>query len=86
MEYKKILQKASATYRRLGITAQIERAVIDHLKDLGAVDTCYTPNSADCTGGCPEGQGCVTSTTGNCVCTGNSKLFSRARESKRKQK
>jgi len=61
-------------YKKLGITKEIEYAVIMHLADIGALDYCGTADG--CTGDCPSGQSCVRTLEGNCVCGADSKLRS----------
>jgi hypothetical protein len=64
--------KHTETYRTLGITKAMETAVIEYLASERVLATCYTPGSASCMGDCPAGQHCITTTTGNCVCSNDS--------------
>jgi hypothetical protein len=66
-EYLQLSEKYEAASRRLGITPEIEKIVMDYLSEIGVLD--YCANQGSCTGACPEGQGCITSTTGNCLCS-----------------
>jgi hypothetical protein len=66
-EYLQGAEKYEAAAQRLGITAEMATAVMDYLSDIGVLN--YCANQGSCTGSCPEGQGCITSTTGNCLCS-----------------
>lgn len=68
MGYEENLASAKLKYEALAISQEMERAVIEHLETLGALENCYVHGSSSCTGKCPAGQHCVTTTTGNCVC------------------
>ena len=63
--------EAMQAYDRLGITAEMERVVIDYLKSIGASDTCYgTDGNCDprkCTD--PNRPKCTKTLRNNCICT-----------------
>jgi hypothetical protein len=66
-EYERILETGRISYTSMGVTQDIELAVIKHLEALGVLTYCAV--NGKCEGGCPAGQGCITSTTGNCLCS-----------------
>lgn len=62
--------RAVAEYARLGITKEMERAVIRHLCVIGGATTCYGDDgscSASCTD--PDRPKCTKTSTNNCICT-----------------
>jgi hypothetical protein len=67
--FESILKLAGRKYKRLGITKYMEQAVIQHLAELGVLHTCCVRGSTQCKGACPAGQGCLSTTIGNCVCS-----------------
>jgi len=69
MKYEDAIASAKPRYESLGISQEMERVVLEHLEALGALTNCFTAGSTECTGGCPEGQHCVKTTTNNCVCS-----------------
>jgi hypothetical protein len=62
------IEEHEARYTALGITTEIERAVIEQLVSIGALTSCYGPGGR-CTGGCPSGQICKETIRHNCVCS-----------------
>jgi hypothetical protein len=62
----------ASKYSALKITGEMERAVIEHLKALGALSDCYGPTQKCDPNGCPPGQTCKETIKHNCVCS-NSK-------------
>lgn len=67
--YQQIMADADARFTTLGITKEMAKAVIDHLAELGVLQTCYVKDSPDCKGPCPTGQGCMGDIRNNCVCS-----------------
>ena len=67
--YQTIVKQHDEKYKSLGISKEQEAAVIQALADLGVLATCYVPGSSSCTGKCPSGQKCISSTRGNCICS-----------------
>jgi len=61
-------QEHEAKYAALGITTEIEWAVIEHLASIGALTSCYRPGGGGCAETCPRGQHCIETTRHNCVC------------------
>jgi hypothetical protein len=69
VEYSTILQKCKATYKQLGITPEIEKAVMDYFSDIGALTGCA--GIQGCTDAiCLHGQRCVPGIYPfSCACT-----------------
>ncbi len=68
-DYVAAIERAHVAYERLGISNETERAVIDHLAEIGVLTNCFVQGSTSCTGSCPSGQHCIETTTHNCVCS-----------------
>jgi heterodisulfide reductase subunit C len=68
-EFDAFLSAARASYEAMGISAEIESAVLKHLEDIGALTGCAVQGR--CTGGCPSGQSCIRTIRNNCVCSNN---------------
>jgi len=56
--------------KEMGITPEMETAVIEFLEAVGALTMCSAPDGT-CTGGCPSGQYCKKLHNNNCLCVNN---------------
>lgn len=63
--------EALRRYEELGITAEMEAAVIDYLALIAAADTCYKGSGCGSDSDCknPDRPKCTRTTSGNCICT-----------------
>ena len=67
MDINAIDAKHAEKLGKLGVTAEMERAIIDWLRDVGALDACYARDGS-CTGDCPSGHYCKQLHNNNCIC------------------
>lgn len=63
------LARHTTRYEQLGISTEMERAVIEYLSELHVLANCFAPGGG--CGSCPPGQTCIKTIRNNCVCQNN---------------
>ena len=70
-EFSAEYARAEKVYAALGITKEIEAAVIQHLVAINAATTCYGSGANCDSSKCddPDRPNCTKTSTNNCICT-----------------